>query len=485
MQDRVFYSICFGFIFGVLLASFLVLNLYFIFLLGLLSGSLLLFCIFIFRNNLGVILACFILCFSFGMFRFHIDEHNFSDILEPSVGSRVSLTGQIVDEPSVGENTEKVIVKIKDENIKVLITTPINSFYKYGDEVSLEGKLQKPENFITDQGKTFDYINYLRKDGVLYIMSYPRLEVLSHNNGNFIKSYLFTVKNIFLEKINRVIPSPESLLLGGIILGEKSAFSTELRQSFVNTGTIHIVALSGYNITIVAEWIMKIFSFLPHLLGTWVGVLSIILFILMTGSSSTAMRAGVMAVMALYARQSGRNYDVGRALAFTALVMILFNPFILAFDVSFQLSFIATIALIFFTPRIEKYFYWVPETLGLRDIASVTVAVYIFVLPFILYKMGNLSLVALPANFLVLPFIPLTMLLGFLTGFVGLFSYFLSIPFAYVSQYLLQYELSIVSFFSHIPFSAITIPNFPLFLTVLIYLYFIYFLFWRSFKELF
>ena len=219
----------------------------------------------------------------------------------------------------------------------------------------------------------------------------------------------------FLNKMNLAIREPESLLMGGLILGEKSSFNEALRQSFVDTGTIHIVALSGYNVTIVAEWIMKIFSFssFPKNLGIGAGIVTILLFVLMTGGSSTAVRAGIMASLALFARVIGRNYDVARALILAGVFMILINPFVLVFDVSFQLSFIATVAVIFFSPKIEKYFLWITPRFKLRDIISVTCAAYVFVLPFILYKMGNLSLVALPANALILPFIPFTMILGF------------------------------------------------------------------------
>ncbi|OGJ15502.1 hypothetical protein A2585_01430 [Candidatus Nomurabacteria bacterium RIFOXYD1_FULL_39_12] len=205
----------------------------------------------------------------------------------------------------------------------------------------------------------------------------------------------------------------------------------------------------------------------------------------MTGGSSTAVRAGIMATLALVARATGRNYDVARALVLAGVFMILLNPFLLAFDVSFQLSFVATVAVIFLAPRIEKYFLWVPDFFKLRDIVSVTCAAYVFVFPFILYKMGNFSLVALPANILILPFIPFTMMLGFLTGFVGLIWYVFAVPFGFISYLLLYYELGVISFFSKLPFAAFSFPNFPLSLTIVIYAYFIYRLFGRSIKEFF
>lgn len=487
MQDKIFYAICFGFIFGVLFRSFISINFYTIILFGVIAFVFILFFTVISKNNLGIFFGIFILAFSFGIFRFQMVDVSAPYIFQSQVGGEISFSGQIVDEPSIGDTNQKLTVKIqnKEDETIVLVTTNLDENFKYGDQINFKGKLEKPENFLTDQGKEFDYVNYLRKDGIFYVVRYPKVEIVSRGNGNFVKSTLFFVKDKFLDKMNLAIREPESLLMGGLILGEKSSFNESLRQSFVDTGTIHIVALSGYNVTIVAEWIMKIFSSFPKNIGIGAGIFSILLFVLMTGGSSTAVRAGIMASLALFARLIGRNYDVARALILAGVVMVFVNPFVLVFDVSFQLSFIATVAVIFFAPKIEKYFLWVTPRLGLRDIISVTCAAYIFVLPFILYKMGNLSLVALPANVLILPFIPLTMILGFLTGFVGLIWYVLSVPLGYLSYFFLHYELTIINFFSHIPFASLSIPNFPFILTLAIYVYFIYRLFGRNLKKFF
>lgn len=495
MQDRIFYAICFGFIFGVFLRSFIFLNVYLVILLGIISLAFVLFFL-VSKLKWPIIVSAFILAFSFGILRFYIADKPAPSLFESQINQKVSFSGIIVDEPSTGENSQKLTVEAENEKpagaggekTEILLTTGLDQEFKYGDQVNFEGKLKKPENFITDQGKEFDYVNYLRKDGIFYVMSYAKVEVVERGKGSFIKATLFSVKKKFLEKINFVITSPENLLMGGLILGERSSFSQELRTSFINTGTIHIIALSGYNVTIVAEWLMKLFAqvpFLPRNLGIGMGIFAILLFILMTGASSTAIRAGIMATLALIARATGRNYDVARALILAALFMILLNPFVLVYDVSFQLSFIATIAVIFFAPKIEKYFLWVPTRFQLRDIISVTCAAYIFVFPFILYKMGNLSLVALPANVLILPFIPFTMFLGFLTGISGVIWYAFSVPFGYISYLFLHYELGVIGFFSNLSFASFSIPNFPLLITILIYIYFIYRLFGRNIKSFF
>ncbi len=487
MKDRIFYAICFVFFFGVFLRSFVFVNFYLVILFSVVSFAVFLFFTLVSENKWGIIASVSVLAFCLGIFRFHMVDIPAPIIFESQVGQKVSFSGIIMDEPDMRENNQKLTIEVQIGVLKtkILATVNFDEDFKYGDKINFSGKLKRPENFITDQGKNFDYVNYLRKDGILYVMRYPKIEIISHGNGNAIKNTLFFTKKKFLEKMNFAIKSPENLLMGGLILGEKASFSQELRKSFIDTGTIHIVALSGYNITIVAEWFMKLFAFLPKNLGIGMGIFAIFLFIIMTGASSTALRAGIMATLALVARATGRNYDVARALLLAGIVMILLNPFVLVYDVSFQLSFIATVAVIFFAPRIEKYFLWVTPRLGLRDIVSVTCAAYIFVFPFILYQMGNLSLVALPANILILPFISLTMIFGFLTGFAGVIWYILAVPLGFISYLFLHYELAIISFFANIPFASLSIPDFPLLLTILIYTYFIYRLFGRNIKSFF
>src|SRR3989344_9295743 len=262
MQNRIFYSICFGFIFGVFLRSLVFVNFYFaIFLCTMSFGLLLIFYLILKNKKWGIIVSIFILAFSLGILRFHMVDVPAPEIFESQVGHKVSFSGIMIDEPDMRENNQKLTIRTvlkevsqrtvleKFAETKILASGGFGEDFKYGDGINFSGKLEKPENFITDQGKEFDYINYLRKDGIYYVMNYVTTEIVSRGNGNKIKSALFLVKEKFLEKMNFAIASPESLLMGGLILGEKSSFDQALSQSFVNTGTIHIVALSGYNIT--------------------------------------------------------------------------------------------------------------------------------------------------------------------------------------------------------------------------------------------
>lgn len=485
MLDRIFYSIGFGFIFGIFASSFFILNLYLLLLFLIICLILIFIFKYVFYNKWGLVASFFFLFLCLGIYYFSIFENKIKYDLDDSLNQKVSLNAKIVSDIEVRDLDIRFVVKVPDKNSKILVKTESKNDFNYGDVVILEGELLKPQNFITDNGKEFDYVNYLKKDNILYTLNTDKIKILESNKGNFIKSFLYKIKNTFLAKVNNLIFPYESTLLGGLILGEKSSFPEDLQADFIKTGTIHIVALSGYNVTIISEWFMKLLYFLPTLFAFYGGILVIILFVIMTGGEATAVRAGIMAILVLVARNLGRNYDVLRAILITIVLMLLFNPYLLYFDVSFQLSFISTIAVIFLTPRIEKYFQFITPRFNLRDIVSVTFSAYIFVLPFVLYKMGNLSLIALPANILVLPFIPITMLLGFLSGILAFISFYLALPFAYITHLFLYYELSIIKLFASIPLSSFVIPNFPIILTILIYLYFIYFLFGKGIKAFF
>jgi len=186
-------------------------------------------------------------------------------------------------------------------------------------------------------------------------------------------------------------------------------------------------------------------------------------------TTATVVRASFMALLVLLARATGRTYAITRALFIAGFFMILHNPKILVFDSSFQLSFTATIGLIYVAPKIEQYFKLVPTRWQLREFATATVATQLLVLPMILYKMGDLSLVALPVNLLILASIPITMLFGFLTGIIGFMSTFLSLPFAFVTYALLTYQLKVVDLFASLPFASLHVNSFPLWGALLLY----------------
>jgi len=506
VRDKLFYLACFGFAAGVLWRSFLRVDWRIALFVGLIYVFLVLFSVVSKKSgrdeggpfsNWDVFVSVFAIAFLAGVLRFHVADVPAPQIFEAHVGQSVPISGLIVDEPAISESEVKFTLETNAEGPKTRImifakrdpsarlaeapakrAVEVADGYKYGDEVLVTGKLEKPANFMTDQGLEFDYANYLRKDGVFYVMRLsggptgnPKIEILSSGHGNFIKSALYSVKEKFDNAIASAIQQPESIVMRGIILGERSTFSQSLRQLFTDTGTIHVVTIGGYHVTLVAQWIMKMLGFLPIPYATAAGIFSVFLYVIVTGGAQTSIRAGIMATLALLARVTGRMYSAGRALVLAAVVMIFINPFVLAYDVSFELSFMATIAIIFLSPRIEKYFAWI-RWRWLRDIVAITLSMYVFALPFILYRMGILSLVALPANILIVPLVPITMITGFITGFAGMFSSALAFVPGKIAYVILHYMLAVIGALAHLPFAAFAISNFPLALVVFIYILF-------------
>lgn len=418
------------------------------------------------------LVAFFILFVGLGVWRFDFSaDKGIAPALENKIGGgMVLLEGIISAEPDERETTTKLTIDIEpaarlsarqDEAGRVLATIASYPEFNYGDKVQLRGVLEKPKNFSAeDDLRQFDYVSYLAKDGIRYVMYQPRITLVSKNNGNFIKRELFDLKNSFLENVGEIIPEPAASLLGGLVVGAKRSLGAEWLEKFRTVGVIHIVVLSGYNITIVAEFIMRLLVFLPRLAKLFFGGLAIILFAVMTGGSATVVRASLMAILVIVARATGRIYGITRALLLAGFLMILHNPKILVFDTSFQLSFLSTLGLIYLAPAIEKGLSFITEKFQLRQIAAATIATQIFVLPLLLFQMGTLSLVALPVNLLILPFIPWTMLFGFLAGAVGFVSQIITLPFAFISYILLTFQLKIVALFAALPFASISIPYF-------------------------
>jgi len=164
--------------------------------------------------------------------------------------------------------------------------------------------------------------------------------------------------------------------MSGLLIGAKKGMPEDLQEDFRRVGIIHLVVLSGYNITIIAENIGRAVRLLPipYFLSSVLSVLGIILFAILTGASATIVRASIMAILVLFARSTGRIYEVTYALFIAGFFMIVHNPKIVRFDASFQLSFLATLGLIYLPSLLEKHFHWITPRFQLRDFALATIA---------------------------------------------------------------------------------------------------------------
>lgn len=461
----------FGFMGGVGVRSFLYLD---VFVQGAFIATALALVLFWFGTRSRSVLVVTLIMFAFvsGTVRYSVADLRHGDpSLEAAVGHTVTVDGMVSDEPDVRDTHTNIIVDIKDvkdargthvASSRVRISVPSYPHYAYGDVVAITGTLVKPQNFVDETtGKTFDYVHYLGKDGIYYSMSYPNIAKIDTGKGNALIADLFGIKHAFLNAVSHLLPEPHASLLAGILLGVKQSLGANLLADFRTAGIIHIIVLSGYNVTIVAESLMRFFSFLPRTLSLIIGSGSIVLFTIMVGAGATVVRAAAMALLVVIGRFLGRDAPIMRMLLVAGAAMVVWNPKILAFDPSFQLSFIATVGLIYLAPLLEARLSFVPTKWSLRSIVAATTATQIFVLPLLAYQVGQISLVGLVVNLLVLPAIPLTMLFGFLAGISGLVSYAVAFPLAFVSYVLLDYEIITTEFFAHMPIASIQVHAFP------------------------
>ncbi|HRH26572.1 MAG TPA: ComEC/Rec2 family competence protein [Parcubacteria group bacterium] len=469
-------SATFGFISGIALASFVhITTVYFY------TLSFVVLLCFIYRYFVEgedrkrlTMFTVFFLFVLVGVLRVNISNLYSQSKLSEFENKKVQIVGAVVSEPDVREKNTKLTIeteivdgnKIKE---KILISVPLYPEFQYGDKVSGVVSLQKPKEIESEDGRVFDYGGYLRVRGIWYTSSYTSLTLLSSGNGNSIKTLLFKTKKLFTNSIQKVLPEPESSLLGGLLLGSKQSLGKELLTEFQRTGVSHIVVLSGYNIAIVSESIINFLKFLPKNVSFGFGVLGIILFTMLAGSGASGVRASIMVLVALLAKHFNREYKASRVLGFTIILMLAPNPLLLVFDPSFQLSILATIGIVYVSPIVETYFEGVTNKWGIRETLSTTVATQITVLPFLVFNTGLLSLVSLPVNVLILGTIPITMFLGFTTGLLGLINFYLSVIPGFFTYWLLWYQLKVVHLGSSISFGAINLPLFNPVIVIFIY----------------
>ena len=403
-------------------------------------------------------------------------EHAESSVspLHLHVGRQVLLYGTVRREP---EFRERMVHLYADPNIDgsdelVLVTTDKFSFSDdtigYGDTVRVDGILKKPEPFTTDEGRTFDYRGYLKSRDVNYMIQYGKVDVEEQGTG-FLAS-LYNKKHEFMYGIERAIPEPEAGLGEGVLLGVKRALGDSLEEVFRTTGIIHIVVLSGYNIMIVVEcitYILALFFFPRTRMVLGIGI--VILFALLVGLSATVMRASLMAILLIVARNTGRTYAVLRALMIALVLMLMWNPYLLVHDTGFQLSFLATLGLILFSPHIEHQLTIVPRFLGVRTFVTATIAAQLAVLPLLLYHTGLVSVVSLVANVLVLPVVPVAMGLTFLTGVFGSIVEIVGTVVGFFAHAALGYIIVIAKLCASLPFASFSISAFPFWIVLVSY----------------
>ncbi|TSC53939.1 MAG: competence protein ComEC [Microgenomates group bacterium LiPW_16] len=264
--------------------------------------------------------------------------------------------------------------------------------------------------------------------------------------------------NIFSQQTNKLLPEPQASLLDGILWGERAQMPKDFFEALRRTGTLHVIALSGMNITILVNLLGKITYFLGRKKGILVNLVLIVIFIWFVGSPPSVVRAGIMGTLSLLAVYFGRRNWAFLSLILAAAAMLLVN-FSWLWEVSFQLSFLATMGIILLTPRaqIRKKQGLVGEFIHEgRENLRTTLAAQIFTLPIILYNFKQLSLIAPLTNILVLWIVQPIMVLGFLLSLVAIIFSPLALPLAWIIWVPLTYFIEVVKLTAKLSFAQIS-----------------------------
>ena len=350
---------------------------------------------------------------------------------------RLEVRGVVVEPPALQGRTIRVRMEAeavsrqdakawRDVRGWLLLQTNEPVELHYGDRVQATGWLVSPLNT-----PDFPQADLLAREGVFSVLRAVHVDRLAEGQAHPLLGFLYLVRNRSLQVFASTLPPEEAALVSGVVLGADESMPLHLRQIFAQTGTTHILAVSGFNVALVAGTVTAVFGrWLGARRGAWASAAAIATYTLLVGAEPSAVRAALMAGLALLARRLGRQGNAVTALAATGILMTGLTPSLIT-DIGFQLSFAATIGLVFFAEPLEILVLNAASGAGpqrpsrpvvalLREVVLLTLAAQLATLPLLAYHFGRVPVAALPANFLILPVQPALMSLGGLTAILGM-----------------------------------------------------------------
>jgi len=479
-SSKIFFYCLLSFILGIALASFFFISSFFLYFAITILLLIIIFTIKKAKIYFFIFLFLFIGIFYYQFREESIDENHIAFFNE----EKIVFQGKVIKE--IDERLDKIkitfgdiVVNGQDLRGKVFVNAPLYSDYQYGDVLEVGCKIESP-GLIED----FDYGNYLSLYGIYSVCYWPKIKIIEKSKQNSIYSNILKFKKKSLNFITTNFPEPQVTFLSAILLGLKKQIPSDMRSWFSLSGASHLLAVSGLHIAILIQIIAILLTniFLIKRQRVFLPTIFIIsLFIILIGAPASAIRAGLMGLVLLFASKIERPYSVLNSLILVGTLMLLFNPKFLIFDIGFQLSFLAVLGICLFYKLFNKWFKKIPSYrfLPLRDYLSITLSAQILVLPLILYYFGNLSLAAPISNVLILLVMPIVMLLGFFFIFASFINFWLAQIFFWPLWILATYIILITKIFSSIPYLSFLIIGFPLigvlFIYILLFLLFVRF----------
>jgi len=361
----------------------------------------------------GSFLGLIILCVTLGLLRFVVSDPVFSSRQTMVVQSESDVVFSGVIEGEVEEkwrNFRWTVTDLEQEGIKkygkILVSVPYSApDLLHGDKVELKCRLRKAEP-IGD----FRYDQQLAARKIIALCSYPR--ILSFEQGSFsIKRSIFALKEFMLFRMRQALPEPNTSFVFGLLFGGAGLISPDISIDFSRTGLSHILAASGYNVSLFTFVLLGILLKTP--LGRrwsfWIVVASLGMYVVLAGGTPAVVRATLMALVVLLAFGVRRKPSLPNLIMLSLAILLCITPRLFWYDIGFQLSFVATAGLVLFADWFMEKCAFLPKTLGIREALAGSLAATFATLPIILWHFGELSIIAPIANLIVLPIIPITM----------------------------------------------------------------------------
>lgn len=396
---------------------------------------------------LAVILPFFILL---GAFYYQLDHNQLEKTFIKS--GNLNNRGVVVSNPKLEKGFQEFNVKLENKNNStVLVETRKYPEVEYGDKILIKGEVERVKGESS-------YEKYLYKNNVVGLVSFPsKIEILDVNKASKIKYLLYNLRNKSAITFQRVLSPLKAAFINGLTLGGYSGFSEEFRGDMEKSGTTHLVALSGYNISVLVWVCMAFFLyFFRKKTSILITLLIIAGFVIMTGAEASVIRAAIMGGLIVIASYFGRFYDLKNALALAALLMVLFNPKVLVYDVGFQLSFLALLGIVYIKPLIDKFLGFQNQGfMAWKENLTVTTAAQLAVFPLLMIRFEYFSLSSLFANVAILELIPITMSLGFFILFLYSMLQPIALILSWIAGIFLSVEIIIIKLFSNLSIPVI------------------------------
>lgn len=372
----------------------------------------------------------------------------------------VEFVGVVEAEPDIRINKSYYIIEpqklvatsTKNISGRIKITTPLYPQYDYGDSLQIYCAPQTPA-----ASEDFRYDMFLAKDKIYSECYFPRIQkVFNFDSSNFwikITRPIFVFKKIVATRVNILWPEPQASLEAGLLYGYRGGLPAELSENFKRAGLTHIIAISGFNISIISLVLFTglIYLGLNRYRSFYITLAGIFLFVIFVGASASVVRAAVMGGLVLLAKYLGRPARIFNIIILALALMIFVNPYSLWWDSGFQLSFLSVLGIIYLSPMLETFLNKVfpfPQSNWSAEIISVlvsTLAAIISTLPLILFSFGRFSLAAPLANVLILWIIPWLMLFGFLAVVFSFIFYPLGLVCAWFTNLGLSFVILIIN----------------------------------------